>query len=682
MWTKGNYRRNLMDMHIDDWNDTFLTKVDPVQYVSLLKEAGIQNAMVMSKSHTGLCYWPSSIGRMHRGLAGRDFFGQTIEECHAMGITVVAYFSLIFDNWAYENHPDWRQITSDGKAYRDYVGLGGFKTGRYGICCPNNPDYRAYIKANLQELNTKYTFEGMFLDMTFWPEHCYCPSCRSRYMEEKGKEIPRVMDWDGQNWLEYYDTFKGWLLEFAMYATKCVKDLKPEVTIEHQYSPITCDSRMGVTDLQVMASDYAGGDYYGGFLEQSFINKYYRNISPTLPFDYHTSRCEPNLLYHTTTKTRDEMFLHVITALVHEGAFTLVDAINPDGSVYPKMYKIMKDVYDESRLYEPYVGGALKKDIAILFSSRNKVRPSWSGHETNKLTPDPNYYLAAARDLFLIMRENHVPCDVIPSSKINDLADCKVLALPFIYRLDEDEMDDIEAFVKSGGNLYVSGPIGHKKLALMLGVEKLAPTAHSFTYMSPTEEGTTLFPGFDEKAPLSVPAQQYGVRVTGSKTKVLATLNLPYTLPGTKTFSAIHANPPGVQTDVPAAVLASYGAGRILWVSAPIECSSPYHSKNVVLTMMKNLMEHKPFVETNAPKTVEIITFEHENKLRICLINHQERPPVDPAYHIWLDINTSKTVKAVRHIKSGKVPEYETFAEKLRIHIPVLKLFTMLEIDF
>ena len=26
MWIKGNYRRNLMDMHIDDWNPEFLSK--------------------------------------------------------------------------------------------------------------------------------------------------------------------------------------------------------------------------------------------------------------------------------------------------------------------------------------------------------------------------------------------------------------------------------------------------------------------------------------------------------------------------------------------------------------------------------------------------------------------------------------------------------------------------------
>ena len=181
MWTKGNYRRNLMDMHIDDWNEEFLSKVDPAEYVEALADAHVQCAMVKAKPHTGLCYWPCTTGRMHRGLKGRDFFGEMVRRCHEKGIAVIAYYSQIFDNWAYDNHPEWRLIGPDGRTFREYRNMDQFRNGRYGICCPNNPGYRAYVKANLQELNRLYNFEGMFLDMTFWPEICYCPSCRERY---------------------------------------------------------------------------------------------------------------------------------------------------------------------------------------------------------------------------------------------------------------------------------------------------------------------------------------------------------------------------------------------------------------------------------------------------------------------------------------------------------------------
>ncbi len=56
MWTRGNYRRNLMDMHIDDWNEEFLSHLTVEEYTDALLDADVQCAMVKAKFHTGLCY--------------------------------------------------------------------------------------------------------------------------------------------------------------------------------------------------------------------------------------------------------------------------------------------------------------------------------------------------------------------------------------------------------------------------------------------------------------------------------------------------------------------------------------------------------------------------------------------------------------------------------------------------
>ena len=74
-WFQRSYRRNLVDMHIDDWDESFLSKLDPVIYVEMLKTANVQSAMVYANSHIGYCFWPTKNGQMHRGLRGRDFLG-------------------------------------------------------------------------------------------------------------------------------------------------------------------------------------------------------------------------------------------------------------------------------------------------------------------------------------------------------------------------------------------------------------------------------------------------------------------------------------------------------------------------------------------------------------------------------------------------------------------------------
>ena len=679
MWIEGNYRRNLMDMHIDDWNEEFLTKINVDEYVDALKDAGIQAAMVKGKPHTGLCYYPTKIGRMHRGLKGFDFLGAMIKKCHENNISVVAYFTQIFDNWAYEEHPEWRLITAEGKNMREYRGEGNFKTGRYGIVCPNNLEYREYVKACLTEMNTLYDFEGMFLDMTFWPEVCYCPSCRKRYKDETGKELPRTIDWQDENWKEFVFKRDEWMADYARFATSCVKAVKPNVTVEHQFSRITGSWVDGSTEMLTEAVDYSGGDYYGGFLQQTFINKYYKNVSPNLPFVYHTSRCDPELVFHTTTKTEEEMTLHVITALVHNGAFLLVDAINPDGSIVPEIYHgIMKKIYGNTSQFEKYVNGNLYHDASIWFASRAKFDSNETNIAVMDKTFNPKYYMDAPVAAASVLRENNIPFEVIGTQNI-EKDTSKVMILSHVENILDEEMDKIELYLKKGGNLLVSGPIGSERLEKLIGVKVTGRTPHDFTYMSPTEAGKKLFDGFSEATPLTVAMHQTTIDILDNKDmEILATRTLPYTMTNTYEFAAIHSNPPGIFTKEPCAILKKVGDSKILWTAAPIEMSKPYMSKQVFKRMIELLVGEPVFI-SNAPKFVEVLSWEKEGIDYFAVINEQEESPIAPIYDITIDVN--KTDKKALLLPEGIELKTEIVnGNTLRISLPKLEVFQMIEL--
>ena len=49
-WYEKSYRRNRVDMHIDDWHEDFLSRLDPETYVGLLKKARVQSAMVYNEA--------------------------------------------------------------------------------------------------------------------------------------------------------------------------------------------------------------------------------------------------------------------------------------------------------------------------------------------------------------------------------------------------------------------------------------------------------------------------------------------------------------------------------------------------------------------------------------------------------------------------------------------------------
>ncbi len=678
MWITGNYRRNLMDMHIDDWNEEFLSKIDCDEYVEALVDAGVQAAMVKAKPHTGLCYYKTSIGRMHKGLKGKDFLAEMIEKCHANGIAVITYYSQIFDNWAYDNHPDWRCICADGTEYRDFRNMEFFRNGRYGIVCPNNLDYREYVKQNLQELNRNYSFEGMFLDMTFWPDVCYCKSCQERYRKEKNKELPRLINWEEEEWREFVYIREQWMAEYATFATSCIKQINPEVTVEHQFSMITSSWVNASSELLTEAVDYAGGDYYGGFLQQTFINKYYKNVSPNLPFIYHTSRCDPELNMHTTTKTKDEILLHVITALIHNGAFLLVDAINPDGTIVSEVYhNLMRDIYGESKKYEYCVSGEFNYNAAIWFASHAKYDPKETLVPMTDKNFWPGYYMEAPVSAASIMRENNIPFEVIGSKNLKDTK-ADVLILSHVAAIREEEMDAIEAFIHNGGNVYISGPIGNPRLERILGVQIEGRTEHNFLYMSPTEEGAKYFKGFTKLAPLTTPMQQYKISITTNQDlTVLATRTYPYTMTGTRDFAAIHSNPPGIPTEEPAAIHKKVGNANLIWMAAPVEMTRPYMSRQVVRYLIEGMIKQPVFV-SNAPKFVEIISWNKEGSQYLAAINQQEEPPVVAIHDIYIEIPGND--KRAKLLSDGSYLNTENVGQNTRIYLPKLELFHVVEV--
>ena len=56
MWYQENYRRLLIDMHIEDWNEEFLSQYDPKEFLRMFKKAKINAPMIYVQSHVGLCY--------------------------------------------------------------------------------------------------------------------------------------------------------------------------------------------------------------------------------------------------------------------------------------------------------------------------------------------------------------------------------------------------------------------------------------------------------------------------------------------------------------------------------------------------------------------------------------------------------------------------------------------------
>ena len=99
-----------------------------------------------------------------------------------------------------------------------------------------------------------------------------------------------------------------------------------------------------------------------------FLNNLLYDLPKNFPFEYQSSKCHPDLSEHTVIKSKDILSIHTYLSLSHNAAFLFIDAIDPVGSLNRKIYERMGEIFNDSKKFEPYLGGSLVEDIAVYYS--------------------------------------------------------------------------------------------------------------------------------------------------------------------------------------------------------------------------------------------------------------------------------------------------------------------------
>ena len=193
---------------------------------------------------------------MNKLLKGRDVVGETVTELHRRGMASCAYYSCIFNNWAWTNHPDWRMVP----AVKGVDRVEGSHGSRYGICCFNSEDYNEFMRQQTDELTKKYEFDAIFFDMIYWPRICLCENCKRHFREESGADIPGTVDWADPLWCKFANSRERWLAESFKRIAETVRR-NAAIPLFNNASPQPITWLWGDTVDELSGQDLLGGDF-------------------------------------------------------------------------------------------------------------------------------------------------------------------------------------------------------------------------------------------------------------------------------------------------------------------------------------------------------------------------------------------------------------------------------------
>ena len=701
-WFQNSYRRLLLDMHIADWDERFLSKFDPKTLVDNLELAHFNTLTAFANTHTGLCYYPTKVGTEHRNTQGKDLLRQMIDEAHGSGMNVVVYYCLIYIEDYARKHPESRVVNAEGKSEQLLMGSAGVPR-RFTVICPNNAEYRKFVVAQLTEICQNYDFEGVWPDMTMWPTVCYCPSCRARYAEEVGGEIPRIVDWTDPDWVRFQHKRQEWLVEFGNLVSSTIRQYKPEATIAHQSLEFTDDWLFGASVELSNVTDWLSADLYGDRLNLSFYGKLFYSLSNQKPYEHLNGWVYPSIHEHVLQRTEQYMRTIAFHDLLNGGAPATIDAIDPLGTLNRDRYVRMAPVQKDLIAYESQVGGEPRRDVAIFYSYDSLFDMADNGKpmiqakytfEPGRETKTPDAHRNGARTTARNLMDLNLPFGVITRKNLDELNKFQIVILPNMVMIHPDEIEAFRAFVEQGGSLYLSKLTslvdydGHLQpnflLSDLAGVDYVGETGELTTYVSPTEEFAGLFGGFNADYPVTLHNTQVKVKAReGAKT--VATITLPYTDPRGTPYAAILTDPPGNPTDYPAVVLNRYGKGKVLYAAGPLETWT-YETQVQVFRNLLGLLENRPLVfETDAPKPVEVTLFDQPDRSRFVLhmINFPaEMPPVpisDIKLRVWME---GRTPTQVVSLPGGEPLDFAVQGDHVEFTAPKLESYLMLGIDY
>jgi len=580
-------------VHLDFHTSPLITDVakdfDPAEFVATLKDAHVNSINIFAKCHHGMAYYPSKVGPVHPGLK-IDLLGEMITACHKADILTPVYITIQWDQYATEQHADWRVLDQHGENDGAQPMQAGWKR-----LCMNTP-YLDYVTAQADEVAKNYDVDGFWFDIIEYPSYgCFCHYCMAE-REKLGLDSSKQED---------RARHMGMVIERGMDRLEStVRRYKPHVA-----TFFNGQVRVGMRPYlkhytQIEVESLPGGGW--GYAHFAIMSRYVRNFG--LDYLGMDGRFHRTWGHFGSLRNQAALDYECFRMLAQAGKCSVGDQMHPRGRLEKPVYDRIGDTYKSVEEKEPWCAGAhAVTEIGFLSTSTALVPATVA-------TSD----VGAAN----MLTELHHQFDVLDWE--SDFPRYRVLILPDSHRLDRDRLEKVQKYLDGGGKLILSHQSGldpdGKQFALKtVGIEYAGPSPYPGDLGDYFEPLQAVNEGID-------PIVQFSY-ITGSLvkaqpgTETLARFWKPYFDRTWEHFSSHNQTPYDSATEY--SVVTQNGS--VIYISFPVFDGYASHAYRAQKLLVRNCLRRllpDPLVTAELPSTAEASVTEQAGKRIVHLLHY------------------------------------------------------------
>lgn len=630
--------------------------------VKTARNAGMTEAIIFGKDHTGFCFHPTKYGVTHPNLK-INLTGNITAELHKLGMKSIAYVNFGMDGEMGRKHRDWLQENTPG-----HISL--LTEDHYADLCPFTPYLDQYLMPVVKEIIDDYDVDGIFFDTMSAYHYCVCKTCRDAFKNTFGKELPLLANPDDPSWKLYGPWQYERMCKSMEYVRTQIKAWKPDaiVIFNHMGGPSYPMPLPGVLEGTVSCDPPAFFPWislYSNYMSSLpkpgdvFIERFARGWADRCSNDHATMQYKSAIIF------------------AYRQRFCVGDRMHPDCRMGAGSAKAMKIISDVWKVFNRQLPDSMEHacDFLLLFPEcfcTGFARQNFMHHAGFATRDELN---GAYRMLLDCGRA----FTVVPEMTLeHNLKKGRTLIIHSTAYLKQETNQIIENFINNGGTVLVSSQLpmlDDGSFVKWCGLRSISPlsqeTNREGLYLP--DLGNFRTPKDDERLLVRGPVRQ----ITLSSAKALLYPFPQDFVAGLKKSNGTYYNSSSsTPMDTPILTSCKFGKGKVFFLNCAIlddylDSALPGHKRWFNEVLSKVTPKPEFFLESPSGD-VELVSYKNGDASTHVLINHGGRKNSlkhlyaseqivlpQPPYQVTLKVR-SKTAMRFNTTDGYAIPKMET----------------------